>query len=72
MNYHHHHGNHTTVSPSLRKIKFHIWLLSAGLGNVRQRQQHRCQEIFNKISSQEIFLHLAGNFLSPLIYWNAI
>jgi hypothetical protein len=31
------------------------------LENVRQRQQHRCQEIFDKISSQEIFLHLAGN-----------
>ena len=31
------------------------------LENVRQRQQQRCQEIFDKISSQEIFLHLAGN-----------
>jgi hypothetical protein len=32
------------------------------LENVRQSQQHRCQEMFNKISSQEIFLRLAGNF----------
>ena len=31
------------------------------LENVRQRQQQRCQEMFDKISSQEIFLHLAGN-----------
>jgi hypothetical protein len=30
----------------------------AVLGNVWQRQQQRCQEVFNKISSQEIFLHL--------------
>jgi hypothetical protein len=33
---------------------------SAVLENVQQRQQHRCQEVFNKISSQEIFLPLAG------------
>jgi hypothetical protein len=42
-----------------------------GLENVRQRQQHRCQEMFHRISLQEIFLHLAGNFCH-LIYWNAI
>jgi hypothetical protein len=41
------------------------------LENVRQRQQHRCQEIFDKISSQEIFLHLAGNSCH-LINRNAI
>jgi hypothetical protein len=34
---------------------------SAVLENVRQRQHHRCQEVFNKISPQEIFLPLAGN-----------
>ena len=33
------------------------------LENVRQHQQNYCQEIFNKISSQEIFLHFAGNFV---------
>ena len=38
------------------------------LENVRQRQQQRCQEIFDKISSQEIFLHLAGNSSVHLIY----
>jgi hypothetical protein len=32
------------------------------LENVQQSQQHRCQEIFNKISSQEILLHPARNF----------
>ena len=41
------------------------------LENVRQRQQHRCQEIFNKISWQEIFLHFVENFCHH-IYWNAI
>jgi hypothetical protein len=34
------------------------------LENVLQRH---CQEIFNKISFQEIFLHLAGTFLSYYI-----
>ena len=38
-----------------------ILMLHTVLENVRQRQQHRCQEMFDKISSQEIFLHLAGN-----------
>ena len=37
------------------------------LGNV---WQHRCQEFFNKISSQEIFLHRAGN-VCHLLYLNA-
>jgi hypothetical protein len=31
------------------------------LENVRQRQQHRGQESFEKTYSQEISLHLAGN-----------
>ena len=35
---------------------------SAVLENVLQHQQHCCQESRNKISSQELFLHLAGNF----------
>ena len=41
----------------LRSVKGKLTVLE----NVRQRQQHCCQEIFDKISSQEIFLHLAGN-----------
>jgi hypothetical protein len=38
------------------------------LENVRQCQQHRCQEMFNKLSSQEIFLHLAGNFCHVILF----
>jgi hypothetical protein len=37
------------------------------LENVRQRQQHRCQEIFNKISSQENLLALCRKFLLSYI-----
>jgi hypothetical protein len=44
---------------------------SSVLKNVLQHQQHYCQEMFNKISWQEIFLHLAGN-VCRLIYRNAI
>ena len=33
--------------------------------NVRQRLQHHCQEIFNKISFQEIF-SVAGNILQDI------
>ena len=37
------------------------------LENIWQRQQHRCKEIFNKLSLPDIILHLIGNFCH-LIY----
>jgi predicted transcriptional regulator len=40
------------------------------LENVWQRQQHRCQEIFNKISSQEIVLYTLQEIFCRLIFWN--
>jgi hypothetical protein len=46
---------------SFSKYKTNVIPKEAVLENVRQRQQHRCQEIFDKTYSQEIFLHLAGN-----------
>jgi hypothetical protein len=36
--------------------------------NVWQCQQHHCHEMFNKISSQEIFLYFAGNFCHLTVY----
>jgi hypothetical protein len=54
------------------ELTVHCSVNTSVLKNVRQHQQHRYQEIFNKISLQEIFLHLAGNVCNLNIYWNTI
>jgi hypothetical protein len=45
-----------------KSVSKYVRLISALLENVWQRQQHRFQGIFNKISLQEMFLHLQEIF----------
>jgi hypothetical protein len=55
------------------EIKYYTFSdLTTFLENMRQHQQHRCLEIFNKISSQEILAPCRKFLLSDLIYRNAI